>query len=179
MKIAAFLKATGLSSCDVNEIDPSASHGSYWAKARLVGGEIGLYGEEEPDGPWYFRFSYNRPGSFQWFEVAKGVWSYHQAVQKLAELVAGECGPSQPKLKCITEMDCLLSIDHDRGVIYVHLKDAESVAEHACVTALRIQGLPKPIPLLKLLDGGIDIGIRDVSTREHISGAKGVHVNWK
>ena len=45
-----------------------------------------------------------------------------------------------------TELQGVLEIDHDRGVIYFHLSDINEVTKRGVVTPLRICSLPKPIP---------------------------------
>jgi hypothetical protein len=50
---------------------------------------------------------------------------------------------SSPK---ITVVDTTLEIHHERGVIYVHAKDEETVKLFKGATLLRIGNLPKPIP---------------------------------
>ena len=54
----------------------------------------------------------------------------------------------------ITRIPAELEIDHERGVIYVHLTDKKKVKELGTQTALRICGLPRPIPQLneRMLD---------------------------
>lgn len=45
-----------------------------------------------------------------------------------------------------TRLNGELEIDHDRGVIYFHCYDFDTVDRMGTVTPLRICGLPKPIP---------------------------------
>ena len=40
----------------------------------------------------------------------------------------------------------MLEVDHERGVIYFHLKDLPKINQYKTVTLLRIGNLPKPIP---------------------------------
>ncbi len=54
----------------------------------------------------------------------------------------------------ITKIESVLEIDHDRGVVYVHLAHEKDIKKHKIITAVRIQGLGK-IPELK--DQMIDI----------------------
>lgn len=56
-----------------------------------------------------------------------------------------------------TKLSAELEIDHERGVIYVHLANPQDIA--GVHTALRVSGLPTPIPQIK--DHGLlDVGIR-------------------
>lgn len=57
----------------------------------------------------------------------------------------------------ITKMNAVLEIDHERGVIYVHVKDKRDIIDRNIMTALRISGLPRPIPELK--GRQLDIGL--------------------
>lgn len=57
----------------------------------------------------------------------------------------------------ITRMNAILEIDHERGVIYVHVKDKVDIMYRNIMTAVRISGLPTPIPKLK--DRQLDIGL--------------------
>lgn len=54
----------------------------------------------------------------------------------------------------ITRIQGVLEIDHERGVIYFHPNEKESI-ERAVGCVLRICSLPKPIPLIN--ERGLDI----------------------
>lgn len=54
-----------------------------------------------------------------------------------------------------TNLTGVLEIDHDRGVIYFHVSDAEKALEIGTVTVLRICNLPRPIPAIEC--GMLDI----------------------
>lgn len=74
-----------------------------------------------------------------------------------------------------THLSAELEIDHDRGVIYVHLARKIDILDIGTITVLRIQGLPQPIPQLglgndqrSLLDLRLDV--RDPAPRYNWEG---------
>lgn len=48
-----------------------------------------------------------------------------------------------------TEIQGMLEIDHDRGVIYFHAGKKDFIMQNNVVTVLRICSLPKPIPQVR------------------------------
>lgn len=56
-----------------------------------------------------------------------------------------------------TKLPAELEIDHERGVIYVHIANPGDILALGVQTALRISGLPRPIP--QIHDRMLDIGI--------------------
>jgi len=48
-------------------------------------------------------------------------------------------------MRRVTKVMCELEIDHDRGVVYAHLVEAEEIKALGAQTILRVQGLGPPI----------------------------------
>ena len=56
-----------------------------------------------------------------------------------------------------TRVQAYLEIDHERGVMYVHLDRRRDINRYGRETVLRISGLPTPIP--EFDKGLLDIGL--------------------
>ena len=46
----------------------------------------------------------------------------------------------------VTKIEGVLEIDHERGVIYFHITNVDEIWRRGVPTALRISGVPAPIP---------------------------------
>jgi hypothetical protein len=57
-----------------------------------------------------------------------------------------------------TEIKGTLEVDHERGVVYFHV-DPEEVARVKQATALRIGGLPRPVPSLVGFQMDVNMGL--------------------